>query len=141
MGAEFYRPDAWQLIEGAREALHLTRDSGYRNVILSNHGPELPDLVAALGLGDVVESTITSAAVGAEKPNRALFEFALILVGVTARDDVWMVGDNPIADVQGAQDAGIRAILADGDHGDARGSTVLEAARSIARGEHTTNRP
>lgn len=42
-----------------------------------------------------------------------------------------MVGDNPVADVQGARAAGIRAILADGAYADSVGVTVLEAARLI----------
>lgn len=129
---EFYRQDAWELIDGSLEALSTTRSAGYRNVILSNHGPELPQLVEALGLADFVDLTITSAAVGAEKPNPRIFEFALAKVGVHAHSDVWMVGDNPIADVEGAERLGIRAILADGAGPGSRGRTVLSAAEHIA---------
>lgn len=130
---EFYRLDAWALIDGAREALRMTLEAGYRNVILSNHPPELPILVEELGLGSLVEATITSAAVGAEKPNPEIFAHALRYVGVSSSEGVWMVGDNPIADVEGARTVGIRALLADGDYDDARGMTVLAAAESIAR--------
>jgi len=130
--AAFYRRDAWELIDGAIDALATTRSAGYRNVILSNHGPELPQLVEELGLAELVDLTITSAAVGAEKPNPLIFEFALATVGVHAHDDVWMVGDNPVADVEGAERVGIRAILADGAYPDSTGRTVLAAARSIS---------
>jgi putative hydrolase of the HAD superfamily len=130
--AEFYRTDAWTVIQGATEALRVTSDAGYRNVILSNHPPELPALVDALGLGLLVDRTITSAAVGAEKPHRAIFEYAMTKTRVTVDDHVWMVGDNPISDVKGARDAGIRAILADGDYPDSTRATVLAAAHTIA---------
>jgi putative hydrolase of the HAD superfamily len=128
---EFYRPDAWALIDGAMEALTLTKAAGYRNVVLSNHAPELPELVEALGLSPFIEHTITSAFVGAEKPHRGIFDYALRRFGLAPTSDVWMVGDNPVADVQGARAAGIRAILADGAYADSVGVTVLEAARLI----------
>ena len=128
---EFYRRDAWTVIDGAEEALSVTMTAGYRNIILSNHAPELPALVDTLGLGGLVEQTFTSAAIGAEKPNAAIFEFAMNRAGVTAAGDVWMIGDNPIADVQGARNVGIRAILADGAYPDSTGMTVLDAARYI----------
>ncbi|WP_407359033.1 HAD-IA family hydrolase [Microbacterium sp. LTA6] len=129
VAAEFYRLDAWAVVDGAEHALQLTRSAGYDNVILSNHGPELPELVAALGLSRWVERTVTSAAVGAEKPNPKIFQHARVVADAGA--DAWMVGDNPLADVQGAEGVGLRAILADGAYPDARGMTVLEAARRI----------
>lgn len=127
--AEFYRLDAWTVIDGAKRALQLTRSAGYDNVIVSNHGPELPELVDGLGLARWIEHTITSAAVGAEKPNPKIFAHALLVAD--AGFDTWMVGDHPIADVQGAEGVGLRAILADGAYPDARGVSVLEAARQI----------
>jgi putative hydrolase of the HAD superfamily len=69
--------------------------------------------------------------VGAEKPHRAIFEHALRTVGVERTEDVWMVGDNPEADVGGALAVGIRALLADGVYPDSVGMTVLDAALHI----------
>lgn len=128
---EFYGVDAWTIVDGAEAALRVTRTAGFRNVILSNHAPELPTLVEALGLGDLIDETITSATVGAEKPNRIIFDYAMKSNGISEVQDVWMVGDNPIADVRGAQELGIRAILADGAYPDSTGMSVLEAARTI----------
>ncbi|MFC4245048.1 HAD family hydrolase [Gryllotalpicola reticulitermitis] len=105
---EYYRPTAWTLAADAVSALSATAAAGYRNVILSNHAPELPQLVADLGLARLIDRTITSAAVGAEKPNPHIFEYALEDMG--AGDDVWMIGDNPVADIGGAEAVGIRAI-------------------------------
>ncbi|UJP08838.1 HAD family hydrolase [Microbacterium sp. KUDC0406] len=127
---EYYRHEPWRVVDGATEALRLVADAGYDNVILSNHGPGLPTLVDALGLSPLITLTITSAAVGIEKPNPLLFTHALRVTDAGA--DTWMVGDNPVADVEGAQRAGIRALLADGIYPDSRGLTVLQAARHIA---------
>lgn len=129
IAAEFYRVDAWELIPGAVQAIQITGAAGYENVILSNHGPELPQLVEALGVSRWIASTISSAAVGAEKPHPRIFEYAL--AATQAGPDTWMVGDNPIADISGARQAGIRAILADGIYEDAVGVTVLQAAQQI----------
>lgn len=138
---EFTRPDAWTVIDGAQEALRITDAAGFRNIILSNHVPELPELVDALGLADLIEQTITSAAVGAEKPNPAIFRFAMAAAGISNVNETWMIGDNPVADVEGAHGVGIRALLADGAYPDAVGMTVLDAACyvvSCPRGDDRT---
>ncbi|MEH3077646.1 MAG: HAD family hydrolase [Quadrisphaera sp.] len=134
---QYYRPDAWTVVEGAEQALQTIAAAGFRNVVLSNHGPELPTLVDALGLGRHVETTITSAAVGAEKPNPAIFVHARRATGLEAGDEAWMVGDNPVADVQGALTSGLRAVLvADAPEGvgAVEAVTVLQAARLVVAG-------
>jgi putative hydrolase of the HAD superfamily len=137
---EFTRLDAWTVIDGATEALRLTQTAGYRNMIVSNHVPELPDLVDGLGLAGLIEQTITSAAVGAEKPNPAIFRFAMAAAGVSSTNEVWMIGDNPIADVEGAQNVGIAGLLADGAYPDAIGMTVLDAARHVVSASRDDSR-
>ena len=99
-------PAGWSVYDDVAPA--LDRLSGYRHVVVSNHVPELPSLVTALGLS--FDAVVTSAEVGWEKPNPRIFRVALDAAGVAARD-AWMVGDNPVADVAGAEAAGIRAIL------------------------------
>jgi len=121
--AEYYRPTAWALADDAIPALLTTVAGGYQNVILSNHAPELPGLVADLGLGPWIDATVTSAAVGSEKPDARIFEHGMQLSD--AGDDVWMVGDNPTADIAGAEAAGIRAILVGRDR------TLIQAAQQI----------
>jgi FMN phosphatase YigB (HAD superfamily) len=53
---------------------------------------------------------ISAADVGYLKPHPAIFQAALDQVGATP-DEAVFVGDNPIADIAGAQGAGMRAIL------------------------------
>ena len=99
----------WQVFDDTVPALQATRQAGWRNVILSNHVPELPALVGALGLEDLIDGVYTSAAIGYDKPHPEAFRHALRESGDPARR--WMVGDNPVADVKGAQALGIPALL------------------------------
>jgi putative hydrolase of the HAD superfamily len=71
-------------------------------------------MAAALGLSSLVEAVFTSAATGYEKPNRKAFELALRTCGWPS--EAWMVGDNPVADVAGAEAAGIPAVLVRREH-------------------------
>ena len=77
-------------------------------MIVSNHVPELPALVEDLGLAGWFDAVVTSARVGFEKPHPRLFAAAR---AVSPDPRIWMIGDNPIADVAGARSVGIDAIL------------------------------
>lgn len=99
----------WRVFPDSRAALLMTAAAGWRNVILSNHVPELAALVAALGLADLVQDVHSSALTGYEKPHPQAFRLALASAGDPA--ERWMVGDNPRADVAGAEAQGIPAIL------------------------------
>jgi putative hydrolase of the HAD superfamily len=99
----------WRLFEDTVPVLRRLSADGWRHVILSNHVPELPEMVDALGLGQFVDLALTSATTGFEKPHPDAFAIALKAVGSPAR--VWMVGDSLEADVEGAETVGIPAIL------------------------------
>lgn len=100
---------SWMLYDDVLPTLEYLRRDGWRHVILSNHVPELPELVAALGLLPRVERVLSSAAIGYEKPNPRAFEIALSECGNAS--EVWMIGDDPVADVAGSEAVGIPAIL------------------------------
>jgi HAD superfamily hydrolase (TIGR01549 family) len=125
----YYRPDAWRILAGAREALETVSRAGLPSVILSNHAPELPGLVEALGFAPPVTRTITSASLGMEKPDPRVFVAALRLTG--AARDSWMVGDHPVADVAGARAVGMRAVLVHRSSGGATPLTLRDAAARI----------
>lgn len=114
----------WRLFDDTVAALSLLSEAGWRHAVLSNHVPELEQIVAGLGLDVHVEAVLCSAATGYEKPHPEAFAAALRL----QRDGepVWMVGDNPEADVEGARRAGLPAILVHND-----GVSLLEAAEQI----------
>jgi putative hydrolase of the HAD superfamily len=102
-------PSRWALFADTLPVLSRLRAGGWRHAILSNHVPELPALVEGLGLGGRFGAVLSSATTGYEKPHPAAFELALARCGRPER--VWMVGDNPVADVAGAEAVGIEAIL------------------------------
>ena len=74
--------------------------------MLSNHVPELGQIVSGLGLDRHIETVLCSAVTGYEKPHQEAFAAALGLRG--DGEPVWMVGDNPEADVEGARRRGAR---------------------------------
>lgn len=106
--SRFVDPGGWRLFEDVPAALELTIEHGLRNAVLSNHVPELPAIASALGLDRLVERVFTSAATGYEKPHPEMFRIALRELGEPA--ERWMVGDNPLADVEGAKALGIPAL-------------------------------
>ena len=99
----------WHVFPDVFASLEELRRKGWRHWILSNHVPELPDLVAGLGLLDFFEEVVTSAMTGYEKPHAEAFR--QILRGMPALQTVWMIGDNPVADIAGAEAVGLSAIL------------------------------
>jgi putative hydrolase of the HAD superfamily len=99
----------WQLFDDTVPALARLSEFGWSHVVLSNHVPELPDLVRGLGLTGHFKHVVTSARIGYEKPHAEAFRAALRMCGNPRR--VWMVGDNPVADVGGAEAIGLPAIL------------------------------
>jgi putative hydrolase of the HAD superfamily len=100
-------------------ALGGLRDRGLRLVTVSNWDCSLPRVLDGCGLGELLDGTITSAEVGARKPDPAIFERALVLAGCEPADALH-VGDTAEEDVTGARAAGIRPLLIDrdGGHGD-----------------------
>ena len=107
--SHYIDPESWQLFPDTVPALVALSDLGWRHVLLSNHVPELAQIVTGLGLGSHLSVIVNSAATGYEKPHPQAFRLALERAGWPA--SAWMIGDNPVADVAGAVSAGLRAIL------------------------------
>jgi putative hydrolase of the HAD superfamily len=128
----------WELYADALPALTVARAAGWRAAILSNHVPELARLADELGLAGRFESVFTSAEVGYEKPRPELFRHALAELGEPER--VWMVGDNPCADVAGAEAVGIPAVLVRGVRGASRTAPALLEALAIIEREGAATR-
>jgi putative hydrolase of the HAD superfamily len=99
----------FSLYEDTEETLKYFVDRGWKNIILSNHVPELSSIISDLGLCKYIHECISSANIGYEKPNPEIFRYALRKAGNP--QEVWMVGDNYEADVKGAENVGIKAIL------------------------------
>jgi putative hydrolase of the HAD superfamily len=99
----------YKIFPNTIETLRKLKNKGWKNVILSNHVPELPDIVNKLGFSIAIEKCFTSALIGYEKPNIKAFKYVLDYLQYP--ETCIMVGDSVKADVEGANKAGINAIL------------------------------
>jgi putative hydrolase of the HAD superfamily len=96
----------------APDTLRELRSRGLRLVVASNWDCSLPDVLEQAGLAELVDGVVTSAIVGATKPDRRLFDVALEAAGCDA-PQAMHVGDSLENDVQGARAAGIEPVLLD----------------------------
>ncbi|MEM7116492.1 MAG: HAD-IA family hydrolase [Chloroflexota bacterium] len=72
----------------------------------------------AMGITDAFEFVMVSEQEGLRKPDPAIFQRALNRLGLQPHEAVY-VGDNPIADVQGAHSASMKAVFRPSVHWDA----------------------
>jgi len=98
----------WALFDDTLRTLARLSEDGWTHAILSNHVPELREIVAGLGLEDIVADISCSAETGYEKPHPRAFASVLDRFQPS---EAWMVGDNVMADVLGAETVGIPAVL------------------------------
>jgi putative hydrolase of the HAD superfamily len=96
--------------EDALPTLRELRERGLKLVIGSNWDCSLPNWLEPTGILELVDGVVTSAEVGAPKPDTRVFERALAIAGV-APAEALHVGDRLDNDVEGAVAAGIRPVL------------------------------
>ncbi|MFL0195348.1 HAD family hydrolase [Clostridium sp. WILCCON 0269] len=106
---EYLNSTKWHIYEDTVFCLKSTMEKGYCNVIVSNHVPELEELVKNLGIRDYFIKIYSSAHIGYEKPNIKIYQ--KVLSDLNDVESTTMIGDSYIADIQGAKGAGIDAIL------------------------------
>jgi putative hydrolase of the HAD superfamily len=113
-------------------ALRELRDRGEKLLAVSNWDCSLPDVLDRVGVGELLDGSISSAGAGARKPDPAIFEAALELAGVRPGEALH-VGDTREEDVEGASAAGIRSLLIDRD-GDGGGeiSSLMEISEHLS---------
>jgi len=99
----------WVIYDDTVTCLEEAISRGYENVILSNHVPELPQLVKELELSKYFSQICTSAELGYEKPNIQIYK--LVMDKLEDCEEVTMIGDSYSADIEGAINAGLKAIL------------------------------
>jgi putative hydrolase of the HAD superfamily len=126
MGALEFRP-----YDDAIPALNELRDRGHGRLVVSNWDCALPDWLGPPGLLDLVDGVVTSAEVGAAKPDARVFRRALELAGV-GPNHALHVGDSPDSDVRGARAAGIRAVLVQRDGEPPPGLEHVRSLRELA---------
>lgn len=94
--------------QGMAAALRLLSDD-YRLVLTSNHSwpPHGYEVLRRVGIADFFDRVVFSGEVGVAKPHTGIYQKAFD--GIDP-DVVLHVGDNPIADVDGSQRFGVRAL-------------------------------
>lgn len=80
----------------------------YRLGIVSNYpfGPVVSGSLERIGVADVIETVVVSGEIGWAKPHPEIFRHALAAMDADPARTLF-VGDNPIADMQGAKRAGM----------------------------------
>lgn len=96
--------------DDARATLERLRGAGHRLGVISNWDDTLEAILGRRGLLDLFEIVAVSTALGVAKPDGRIFRAALDAADVAPSLAVH-VGDEPVADGQGARAAGIRPIL------------------------------
>lgn len=102
----------FQPFDDVAPALEALRARGLTLVVVSNWDVSLPEWLAEAGLLELVDGTVSSASIGAAKPDPAVFAAALETAGVSAGEALH-VGDSYESDVLGARAAGIDVVLID----------------------------
>lgn len=100
-------------VRGAFDAVRWCANRGLRVILVTNTLARGDEEAFAdwrrFGLDDAIDGVATSHSVGWRKPHPAIFERALEIAGARP-EEAFHVGDNLIADVWGAQHAGIFGI-------------------------------
>lgn len=107
--SEYLHEVHWQVFNDAPQVLEKVMALGCKNVVLSNHVPELEGLVGKLNLDRYFHRVYTSGLIGYEKPNPSIFHHVLRDLDAS-KDECLMVGDSFDADIAGAEQVGIKAI-------------------------------
>ena len=98
-------------VKGATELVQYLKGLGCYLHICSNGFHEIQyKKLRACGLYDYFDTVILSEDAGANKPSKKFFDYAFEKSGAKVETTL-MIGDNYIADIEGAMDAGLDTIL------------------------------
>lgn len=114
----YTNPVHWRLFDDSLSVLDELQSQGWTHFILSNHVPELRLSTKHLELESRITKIFNSVENGYEKPHPQAFQNVLNVVGTAAT--VWMIGDSMTADITGAENVGISAILVRKRHEEAK---------------------
>lgn len=124
---EYLDPEGWKIYPDVHDELTMAVSQGWKNIILSNHVPELPTLVEQLGLSSYFDRVISSATIGYEKPHPGAFQAATQHIPAGSR--IVMIGDSLCADYNGAIQVGLEAVLVRATH--AKSEFMLESLAGV----------
>jgi putative hydrolase of the HAD superfamily len=110
----FELKDHWHIFDDviASDLLRKLKQSGVTLGVISNWDSRLHTILKNTGLAEYFDFILASAEVGSAKPDKKIFLEAIKRSGVSI-EEVCHVGDSICADIEGAKDVGIEAILID----------------------------
>jgi FMN phosphatase YigB (HAD superfamily) len=129
-------PDLAQCYPGVLTGLADLCAAGWRVGIVTNGMADNQlGKLRRTGLADAVDGYAVSGAEGIRKPETGLFEIAAQRCGTNLAQGGWMLGDNLIADIEGAREAGLRRIWIDRgtwpDHEHRADHVVIDVTEAI----------
>ncbi len=100
-----------KLFDGVIEFFKYLKDSGIKIVIVSNLLADIQfKKLVKLGIDAYIDFVVTSEEAGKDKPEKPIFLLTLEKLGMM-RNEVVFIGDEPDADIHGADDFGLKCIL------------------------------
>jgi putative hydrolase of the HAD superfamily len=93
--------------------LKALQQAGYVLGLVSNRSHELDTLATQYGFRQYLNFTLSGGQAHSYKPDAAIFQMALQMAGNVLPSQAVYIGDNYYADVLGAMNVGIDAILVD----------------------------
>jgi len=103
-------PQAWQLFPEVHALLCELKTRGTKLAVVSNFDSRLIPVLTGLGIASCFDDVVYSSQAGAAKPDPEIFELALSRLDADATETLHL-GDNAVADRQGARDAGMQSVL------------------------------
>jgi putative hydrolase of the HAD superfamily len=108
---EHFEATAWtepRLFDGVADLLVALRANGWRIGIITNGGvPSQSAKIENSGLAELIDRSVISSAFGFKKPAPEIFHHMIAALGIDPRRS-WFVGDDPRADMWGANCVDLR---------------------------------
>lgn len=99
---------AWTMRAGARSCLARLRELGVVTGVVSNFDQRLPIIMQATNIAEFLDTMMTPARCGAEKPDAQIFQAALAEIHLRP-DQVVFIGDHPEKDRAAAREVGMQS--------------------------------
>lgn len=94
----------YKLYDDTEETLKKCIEMGYKNYLITNNYPEIINVLKQMDIAQYFQDFIVSSHIGYEKPRGEFFDYARKTANNP--DIVCVIGDNPVADIKGGNDAG-----------------------------------
>lgn len=102
----------YRVYDDAVQTLQKCLGLGYKNYLASNNYPEIIENLQKLGIATYLSGWVVSSHIGYEKPRVEFYDYAKRLSGNP--EMLYMIGDNPIADIWGGKNSGLITIAVHG---------------------------